>query len=141
MATGSSIGADTATTPPSRGSDAPPPAAPDPAAPPAASLAEPVVLVEADAKLADEQFQTGETPLAADAGPPGAGSLFENIKSWVKPLAWAAAAGLLFLAFVFGIIRPQDGTSDPVGHNAALAWNGAIQRLGIQPLYPPKEEF
>jgi len=55
---------------------------------------------------------------------------------------WAAIAGLLVAAGVLVFfVRPWEVPQELPEDNTALAWNAAIGRLGIQPLYPPQEDF
>lgn len=59
--------------------------------------------------------------------------------SWVS-LRALISLGVLVLGVVL-LVRPWEPPRERVNDHAALAWNSAIERLGIQPLYPPQEDF
>ncbi|WP_353645106.1 hypothetical protein [Mesorhizobium sp. WSM2239] len=48
---------------------------------------------------------------------------------------------MIFGLVVFFLVKPFDSPRELPDDNAAVAWNAAIERLGIQPLYPPQEDF
>lgn len=58
---------------------------------------------------------------------------------YLKVGALSSAALAILVTVLF--IRPWEEPAEANGDNAAIAWNAAIERLGIQPLYPPQEDF
>lgn len=111
------------------------------AAQPAASSPTTPIAAGATEPTNDLPAQVSQDSGTSTQRQPGTASLLDQAKSWLKPTMAGILGGLLFLTLVFGLIRPQDGTSDPIGENAALAWNTTIKRLDIQPLYPPQEDL
>ena len=57
--------------------------------------------------------------------------------NWVLPVVVLA-----LLVFGFFFVRPLDPLPpDPDAEATARAWNDAVGRLGIQPVFPPEEDF
>ncbi|MES0151772.1 hypothetical protein NKJ95_32180 [Mesorhizobium sp. M0012] len=55
---------------------------------------------------------------------------------------WTYIFGFVgFLLISIFLVKPFDTPGELLEDNAAIAWNKAIERLGIQPLYPPQEDF
>jgi len=106
---------------------------------------EPATTASADTDLTDlaidSQIPAGRSPQALASNESTSSLLSEHGWPWLKPIILAVVGGGLFATLVFSLIRPQDGTSDSIGENAALAWNTTIKRLDIQPLYPPQEDL
>ncbi|MBZ9728053.1 hypothetical protein LB554_29365 [Mesorhizobium sp. CO1-1-11] len=72
------------------------------------------------------------------------GWIWMNLQRFVAIVVSKATliSGLaVFGLIVFFLVRPFDSPAELPGDNAAVAWNTAIERLGIQPLYPPQEDF
>ncbi|MER9304243.1 hypothetical protein [Mesorhizobium sp. M0496] len=66
---------------------------------------------------------------------------YNQLASWVWSNLWRIIWGILFIALVFSYIRPFEKEHTDIESDLAKAWNGTIQRLGLQPLYPPQENF
>ncbi|MDL2399653.1 hypothetical protein [Rhizobium mayense] len=67
----------------------------------------------------------------------------ERIKQFIASrIVWRSLLAICVIAlFILIVVRPwEDDTSD-IESNVALAWNKAIDRLGMEPLYPPQEDF
>ncbi|TPM94224.1 hypothetical protein [Mesorhizobium sp. B2-1-5] len=88
-----------------------------------------------------------QTPIPVD-NPPATASGWTKFTDFARAYGpalvskWPMALG--FIAFgvvLFFLIRPFDNPRELPGDNAAIAWNATIERLGIQPLYPPQEDF
>ena len=54
---------------------------------------------------------------------------------------WQIIVAVLILAVAVFVVRPFKSIPDPGPEDVAAAWNTSIGRLGIQPLYPPTEDF
>ncbi|MFS8114447.1 hypothetical protein QD460_22200 [Rhizobium jaguaris] len=70
-------------------------------------------------------------------------TVWERIKQFtVNRIVWCSLLAICCIAlFILFVVRPwEDDTSD-IESNVALAWNKAIDRLGMEPLYPPQEDF
>jgi hypothetical protein len=58
------------------------------------------------------------------------------VRTW-----WQILVAVLILLFAVFVVRPFKSIPDPGPEDVAAAWNTSIGRLGIQPLYPPTEDF
>ena len=58
------------------------------------------------------------------------------VRTW-----WQILVAVLILAVAVFVVRPFKSIPDPGPEDVAAAWNTSIGRLGIQPLYPPTEDF
>lgn len=64
-----------------------------------------------------------------------------KVVSWVLTNFWKLLSGLLFLGIVVVYTRPFSKEHTDIESDMAKAWNTTIQKLGLQPLYPPQENF
>ncbi|MER9190942.1 hypothetical protein [Mesorhizobium australicum] len=64
-----------------------------------------------------------------------------KIVAWLLANFWRILSGLLFLGIVVVYTRPFSNEHTDIESDMAKAWNTTIQRLGLQPLYPPQENF
>lgn len=69
------------------------------------------------------------------------GEKYNQLASWVWSNLWRMISGILFIVLVFAYIRPFEKEHTDIESDLAKAWNSTIQRLGLQPLYPPQENF
>ena len=60
---------------------------------------------------------------------------------FLKARLWQIVAAVLFVICALFVVRPFQAVRDPAPEDVASAWNSSIGRLGIQPLYPPTEDF
>ena len=58
------------------------------------------------------------------------------VRTW-----WQILVAVLILAVAVFVVQPFKSIPDPGPEDVAAAWNTSIGRLGIQPLYPPTEDF
>jgi hypothetical protein len=63
-------------------------------------------------------------------------SVWNFVRTW-----WQILVAVLILAVAVFVVRPFKSIPDPGPEDVAAAWNTSIGRLGIQPLYPPTEDF
>jgi hypothetical protein len=63
------------------------------------------------------------------------------IWNFVRTWFWQILVAVLVLLFVGIVVQPFRSVPDPGPEDVAAAWNTSIGRLGIQPLYPPTEDF
>src|SRR3990170_2050415 len=61
--------------------------------------------------------------------------------TWFNGKTWPFLLGIgLTLAFTLAIIRPWEDPLPPPEDASAL-WSESVSRLGIEPLFPPQEDF
>jgi hypothetical protein len=68
------------------------------------------------------------------------GPAFSTVWAWTKSYGLAAATAILALVVVLLWVRPFDPAIPPQKDVATL-WSESISRLGIEPLFPPQEDF
>ena len=60
----------------------------------------------------------------------------------IKPWSWQIITITLLLALTMVVLRPlAAGPGDPTAYQIEHQWNESIGRLGIQPVFPPEEDF
>lgn len=87
-----------------------------------------------------------EQPIPPDSNP--VSRALAVLRHWFAKLStvnWRTVGTVSFtlaiIAFILFVVRPFASEKDEIAQNVALAWNGAIRRLGMEPLYPPREDF
>lgn len=78
----------------------------------------------------------------ADATPPP--GAFGRLQGWLtgfRPKLLPAVLAAIVFAFIVIQIRPWEEPDAGMTDDLAAAWNESIQRLGIEPLFPPQEDF
>ena len=68
-------------------------------------------------------------------------AFFAAIWNFVRTWFWQILAVILIVVVAVFVVRPFRAIPDPGPEDVAAAWNTSIGRLGIQPLYPPTEDF
>lgn len=97
--------------------------------------------------LAKAQPTADATPDAARTQPAGQPPRFAwlgRLRAWlagVWPTASAWILGLVVLAFIAFQIRPWETADAGMDGDLPAAWSQSIRRLGIEPLFPPQEDF
>lgn len=76
----------------------------------------------------------GETANGSGNSP----SWVDWLKSSATSVAWILAA--IVIGFIVMVIRPWEGSAPPQEDVASL-WSESVSRLGIEPLFPPQEDF
>jgi len=66
---------------------------------------------------------------------------YNKLISWAWSNLWRITSGIMFLLLVLVYIRPFRNEHTDIESDLAKAWNTTIQKLGMQPLYPPQENF
>ena len=64
-----------------------------------------------------------------------------SVWNFVWTRIWKILFAVLAVVFAVFVVRPFKSIPDPGPEDVAAAWNTSIGRLGIQPLYPPTEDF
>lgn len=86
----------------------------------------------------------GQPPAQADAGLSSRFAWLGRLRLWlagVWPTASAWILGLVVLAFIAFQIRPWEKADAGMDGDLPMAWSQSIKRLGIEPLFPPQEDF
>jgi hypothetical protein len=59
----------------------------------------------------------------------------------LRRIGWSLLAAALVVALLFLVVQPLRQEPEAAGEDVAAAWNRSIARLGIQPVFPPEEDF
>jgi hypothetical protein len=64
--------------------------------------------------------------------------LWQNVRPWL----WQLTTAALLIAITLLVVRPfAPPPNDPSADDIQKQWNDSISRLGIEPIFPPEEDF